>query len=92
MLHKTFNTYEAAWYILNGGKFVDVEFRRVACKPGQFLTKTIWLITVDLPEEKFAVFWKLNRPIGNIKLFAKTRITLKNEIEKIKCQKSPLSP
>jgi hypothetical protein len=85
---KTDDTYEASWYILNGGVLKEIEFGRVPeCKWKKEGFKTSYILTIVGVEPRFERYWKQFRPIGNIRQFANVRRNLKRKIKKIERRK-----
>jgi len=77
MSHKTTNTYEAAWYLMNGAKLTGVEFEMT-------IHGLQYSLTLEGVSDQYRTYWMQYRPIGNIRRFSLTRIQLKKEIRKYK--------
>jgi hypothetical protein len=86
MLLETTNTYEATWYLMNGARLKNVVFTKN--DNGTLFYK----IVVDEIDERFVRYWYQYRPIGNIRVFADTRMELKRKIHEYQNQKSEVSP
>lgn len=82
MLHRTADTYKAAWLIMNGARLKDVEFIN------QFGVVK-YTVVLEVADTRFLTFWNQHRPIGNIRRFAEARLYLKREIYEYKKAKMP---
>ncbi len=85
MLHKTRDTYKASWLMMNGATVIGVYFEQ-SSKSG----RQKYIISLDVPDPKFLMFWNQYRPVGNIRNFASARIGLKRKIYDV--YKTKVSP
>lgn len=74
MLLETTDTYEAAWYLMNGAILKDVKFSKNDDGSLYYV-----LVISDIPQ-RFMMYWYQRRPIGNIRYFSDTRRELKRQI------------
>lgn len=82
MLHRTADTYKAAWLMMNGARLKDVEF-------ATYEGVVKYTLLLEVVETRFLAYWNQHRPIGNIRRFAETRLYLKREIYEYKKAKMP---
>lgn len=86
------DTYEASFYILNGGIIKSVEFRKV--QPNQVKKEGFLIsykITMGNVEQKYIHQWKTHQAEGNFRDFANARRKLKRKVEKIRKRGSELA-
>ncbi len=78
---KTENTYEAAWYLLMGGKLVEISFGKIqSSRVHKLGYTTSYKLTIVEVKQWFVNYWREGRPIGNIRQFSDIRIKLKRKI------------
>lgn len=87
MIVKTTDTYEAAWYLMNGGILKSVGLGKLQeNKWSKLGYTTVFKMRLEV-ESKFVKYWKSYKPMGNIRTFADTRQRLKKKIKKVKRKK-----
>lgn len=80
----TDDTYEAAYYILNGGVLNGINFGKVPeCKWKKLGFKRSYILTIAGVEPRFERYWKEFRAVGNFRHFSNVRKNLKRKIKKI---------
>lgn len=86
---KISNTYEAAYYKLNGGQIVDIRFVKMPeNKAKKRIRAGIAPITYvfdmsNVPEEAIKA-WRNNNPIANVKDLMFARLKIKKKVAEIK--------
>ncbi len=85
---KTSDTYEATWYILNGGTVKEIEFGKL--RPNYRKKEgftTVYKITIANVDQRYISQWRAYQADGNIRDFANARRKLKRKIESVKRRK-----
>ena len=88
----TYDTYEATWYILNGGIIKNIKFKRL--QPNRIKKEgftIVYKITIEGIEQRYIDQWKGHQANGDIRSFANARKKLKRKIEKVKKRESELT-
>lgn len=79
----THDTYEAAFYIMYGGKFAKVRSRVLNCSQAKKKGYThMWTIYVDKVPQWLFDIWHTYNAYGNITKFVDVRNKLKKEIKR----------
>ena len=85
---KTNDTYEASWYILQGGRVTEIAFGKLQPNKRKKMGFTrMYEITVDNVEPLFINYWKVHNPFGNVRTFSEIRQSLKRKIQKLERQR-----
>ena len=77
------DTYQAAWYLMNGGNFVSFEKRYIKAGKGKkYGIHQQWIMNIiDVPEAAITA-WKNGTAKGSIRQFADARRRLKRLVKK----------
>lgn len=82
---QTADTYEAAWYLLNGGFVKEIDFRRIAPnRASKVGYSTSYVITMSGVKPRFVRYWREHKAWGRIRAFSDARLSLKRKIDKVK--------
>lgn len=79
---KVVNSYEAAYYLMNEGRFVELKIRildKNRSKKEGF--KDMWIMKFEV-EEEFVKLWKSWSAVGNIRDFEHARNRVKRQVKK----------
>lgn len=78
------DTYEVAFYVMNGASVTNVSQKKVAeNKASRLGFRYEWTFTVKV-DEKYINLWNINNAYGNIKKFRSARLKIKRLLPKPK--------
>ncbi len=85
---KTSDTYEASFYILNGGTVKEIEFGKLQPNRRRKEGYTVaYKITIANVDQRYIQQWKAYQTDGSIRDFANARRKLKRRIEEVRRRK-----
>ena len=86
VIKKTTNTYEAAYYIMQGGKLVDVNVHKIPNLETGGESEQ-WIMEISGVHVLWISLWFNDRAFGNLHSFSVSRKSLKAQVRKLIKQK-----